>query len=106
MRLSRTARLSQEGRALWEAEHRSPFGRHRRVTQQGRETAEAESPLEGDSFLPDRDLAIPVLLIVRELRPGRDREDEREQLVLELCHGSGTVEQRAGVEVDPVRLLC
>ena len=62
--------------------------------------------LQRDSFLPDRDLAVVVRLVVREPRPGRDVEDrarrDRPRAAPSLVAPSSSA---PGVEVDPVRLL-
>src|SRR5258705_10886104 len=51
-----------------------------------------------DAVFPDRDLAVPVLLVVRERSSRRHVEDQREQAVRQLVHRRGTVEERSRVE--------
>src|ERR1051325_968601 len=104
MRLSRTALLTRADPAATPVAARTRGCRHPRRAR-AEAAAAASRASQCHPFLPDRYLAITLLFVSGEAMPRRDFEHERKQLVRKLVECGRAIEQRAGIEVDPVRLL-
>src|SRR5688500_11075770 len=71
---------------------------------QARRGVHARAASQRHALFPDRNLAIAMLFVVRELPSGCDIQDVSEQFLAQFIHIGISVEQHACVEVDPVRL--